>query len=240
MTALLVGGMAAAMVWMPVDWPGTVLWPLRIGFTMLALFGLAAAICSLVPRRDEAVDRLRAFTAGDHFDQDGFAFVTTILEEDELAYVQVVFQNQRDCKTIGRVVMKPVGPAFLETDFCAVLFEIACAPGAFGIARLPIAVPFEEQGEYHPWQVAASVEFPAGKGGLLRFGRGRAVGHLVSISPEDKVDQSAPIVARLLQEPPMMGFPCRVELLMPKGVLPKLPPGVEPEIKSLRRFSPKS
>jgi len=236
MTGLVIGGGGAAICWMPLDDPGPVLWSLRIGFTTLAVVGMVAFFFGLPPK-DEVTDHLRLLSKGKHFDQEGFAFLPTIAARNGVAYLEVLFQNQRDCKTIGRVVLQPHDDLFKESGFKAVGFEISCEPGAFGVARLPIAVPTDKQGYIHHWNVGAGVDFPAGKGGLLRFRRGLMVGRVDTITPAAQGAQAVVAIASLLILSPTISVPAQTALPMPIDVLAKVPDGLEPEIEVLKDMS---
>lgn len=236
MAALLVGGGGAAICWMPLDDAGAVLWSLRAGFTTLAALGFVGFFLALPPR-DEVTDHLRALSKGKHFDQDGFAFLPTVAARNGVAYLEVLFQNQRDCKMIGRVVLQPHSDLLRESGFKAVGFEIPCEAGVFGIARLPIAVPLDRQGCMHYWDVGAGVEFPGGKGGLLRFRRGLTVGRVDAVSPEAQGAQALVTIASLLVLSPSISVPARTSLAMPLDVLAHVPDGLQPEIEVLKDLS---
>jgi hypothetical protein len=217
---------------MPLDDPGPVLWTLRVGFTTLAVVGGVGFFLALPPK-DEAIDHLRALSKGKHFDQDGFAFLPAIAARSGVAYLEVLFQNQRDCKMISRVVLQPHSDLFRDSGFKAVGFEIPCDAGVFGVARLPISVPLDRQGHTHYWDVGAGVEFPDGKGGLLRFGRGLMVGRVNAVSPEAQRTQALVTIASLLVLSPSISIPARTNLAMPSNVLSDVPDGLAPEIEVL-------
>jgi hypothetical protein len=236
MAALLVGGGGAAICWMPLDDPGAVLWSLRAGFTTLAVVGFVGFFFSLPPK-DEVTDHLRLLSKGKHFDQEGFAFLPTVSARNGIAYLELLFQNQRDCNMIGHVVLQPQSDLFRESGFKAVGFEIPCEAGVFGIARLPIAVPLDKQGCMHYWDVGAGVNFPDGNGGLLRFGRGLMVGRVDAVSPEAQGTQALITIASLLVLSPSISVPARTNLAMPLDVLADVPDGLKPEIEVLKDLS---
>jgi hypothetical protein len=233
MAALLIGGIGAAIAWMPLDDSGTVLWSLRGGFTVLAVGGLIAYFFTFNPK-DEVTDHLRQLSKGKHFDLDGFAFLPTVVARNGVAYVEVLFQNQRDCAAIGRVLMVPLGRLFRDSGLKAVAFEVPCEPGVFGVARLPIPVPVAHQGEWEHWNVGAGIEFPNGKGGLLRFGHGLQVGRVDALSDGAQAMQLAATVASILVLSPSISVPAQTRHFMPEDVLAELPDGLEPEIEVLK------
>ncbi len=236
MTALVIGGGGAAICWMPLDTPGAILWSLRIGFTTLAVVGLVTFFFGLPPK-DEFTDHLRVLSRGKHFDQEGFAFLPTIAPRNGVAFVEVLFQNQRDCVINGRVVLQPHSDLFKESGIKAVAFEIPCEPGVFGVASMPIGVPLDKQGRLHYWMVGAGVEFPNGKGGLFRFGRGLNVGRVEAVSPEAQGADAMMAIASLLVLSPLISVPAQMGIHMPLEVLAEIPDGLEARIEVLKRLT---
>lgn len=233
MTAALIGGGGAAISWMPLDDPGAALWSVRIVFTIVAVLGLVLFVVGLPPQ-DELPDHLRLLSKGKHFDQDGFAFLPACSARDGVGYLEILFQNQRDCKMIGCVVLQPHADSFRETGCKAAYFEVYCEASAFGVARLPIAVPYDQQGQIHFFNVGVRVEFPGGKGGLLRFGRGLQVGVIDAASLAVACGKAPVSIANLLEVSPVVSFPARIGLLLPMDVLNKAPPGLSAEIELLK------
>jgi hypothetical protein len=224
----LVCPIVASIFWID-DRPTPLIWGLRIGFSALALIGLGMWWLGRIPP-DELPDHLAKLSKKQYFDADGFAFLPKIATGRGAAIIELYFQNQRDCDCIGRVALQPTGqlPGTLHRK--SIDFEIECPPGAFGVARLPIAVPPKWQGRRETLLVGAKVEFPDGKAGLLRHTPGLPVGELTGA--EEVFEVGTAIVSTLLLNP-MLPKTARVTLTFPEGVRQELPGGLKPKIEML-------
>jgi hypothetical protein len=167
---IIVAAIAAPVAWL-LDHPTGVTWAIRIGAPVLALFAVAV-ILKLNARADLAPDYLRQYCRT-FFNRDGFCFSIAISAIDRIAFMEAYFQNQYDKPSIGRIAVRPargfwMGRANIEW----ITYEIECAPGAFGVARIAIPIPRNLQGKRQTFEIGASVKYPAGKGRRLRFDDG--------------------------------------------------------------------
>jgi hypothetical protein len=223
-TAAVIGSI---VVW--IDEPNPIIWIFRIAFIILIVAGSVACYYSR-SRADEVVDYLRQMSNGQHFDQDGFAFLPVVSNRNGVAYLEILFQNQRDCRCEGRVLMEPLPELFAGYRLSGIAFSIPCEAGVFGVARIPIPAPVKSQGEATTWNVGASVKYPDGKKGLLRFGYGLSVGHVADQSWDNAI-----MIAGLLTMMPILKTPARATLTIPKGVAEHVPAGLKSEIQVLNK-----
>jgi hypothetical protein len=164
---LIIAGIAAALAWFA-DRPDAMTWGFRVGAPLVALLALGA-ILKLQFRRDHAPDYLRALT-GTYFNRGGFAFSIDVVEQEGIAFAEAWFQNQHERPCVGRIALRPARGFWLNrSNIEAITYEIECAPGAFGVARLALPLPQELQGKTQKFEVGASAKFPQGRGRRLRF-----------------------------------------------------------------------
>lgn len=207
--------------------PSSLVWVLRVGFIILLVLGSLACFYS-GNRNDEAFDYLRQISRGQHFDQDGFAFLPLLTSRKGVAYVEIFFQNQRDCRCEARVVMEALPIPFSGYRLNPIAFAIPCEAGVFGVARIPIPAPAKSQGKVNTWNVGASVKFPSGRGGLLRFGQGLSVGFVADQSWDNAI-----MIAGLLTLTPVLKTPARSKMAIPTDVMEQVPADLKPEIEVL-------
>lgn len=140
-------------------------------FTLMPLSLLAAAIIIMVKlsrRRDLAPDFLRQ-QFGSYLNCSGFAFTFTIHADEGTAYLVVHFQNQYARPCVGRIGLRHGRRSFQLPSAEVLNFEVTCESGAYGMARLPLPVPMNLQGERETFEISASASYPKGRGKRLRF-----------------------------------------------------------------------
>lgn len=228
---MFVGVIAAVIAWFT-DRPDAITWGFRLGGPALALLGLGL-ILKLHFRADLAPDYLR-----DHFqryfNRDGFCFALIGTEIEGIAYMDAYFQNQYDQPCFGRIAARPargflMGRVKIET----IIFEIECAPGGFGFARIAIPIPQELQGKRQSFEVGAFVHFANGKGRRLRFHDGV---FLRSDSDFGNSVGTALLVAGAATGAIVLKKPATTTVELPFGVAEDLPENLEPEIRTLWRL----
>jgi hypothetical protein len=158
-----------AVVWAD-DQPGQTTWALRIGGSVVA--GLAIIALFIPNRSDIAPDYLFRVAGNEFFDRDGFCFAFSAKAIDNLCHFEAYFQNRYDRPCTGRIALRPLEHLFANDEFEAITYEIECAPGAFGVARIPVPVPPSAQGKARTFQIGAAVVYPSGRGKALRFRSG--------------------------------------------------------------------
>lgn len=164
---MIVGAVLAAFAW-TADHPDAMTWALRIG-TLAAILLPLGLLLKLHYRHDLEPDYLRAVT-GNYFNRDGFCFAFAVTAIERTAFMEAYFQTQRDVPCVGRIAMRPNRDFWMSrAKIDAILFEIDCQPGAFGVARMAIPIPVDRQGKQQSFEVGAAVDYPAGKGRRIRY-----------------------------------------------------------------------
>lgn len=99
-----------------------------------------------------------------------FCFAISSGNRGDACDIPLWFQNRYDRPCRGRVALRP-GPGFFLTrpKFAAVMFDVTCPPGAFGVTRILMPVPAKLQGKRQKFEVGATAHFPNGQGNRLRF-----------------------------------------------------------------------
>lgn len=163
---------AAAFGWND-DRPTLTTWSFRVGGPLIAIAALAAFL-KLHFRRDQAPDYLSRVTPG-FFDRAGFCFAFTIRTESGYCFLDTHFQNRYERPCIARIGLRPTRGFFGRRDISAIAFEVACGSAAFGVSTVVLPVPKSRQGTRQKFEIGASVNYPDGRGRLLRFRDGMTI-----------------------------------------------------------------
>jgi hypothetical protein len=225
---MILASMAVAVAW-TVDRPDGVTWAFRIASPAVALLALGL-ILKLHFRKDLAPDYLRPI-AGTYYNRDGFCFTVTLSVADGVAYLDAYFQNQRDAPSRGRIALRP-GRGFWmgRAEISVIAYDIECAPGAFGVARVALPIPKPLQGKRQSFEVGASVKYPQGKGRLLRFHDGM---HLRANSDFGDAFRTAVTVAGAMGGAIVLSSPAKVKLTLPADIAETIPADAAPIVKTL-------
>lgn len=225
---LIIGTIGAAIAW-TINPPDSVTWGFRIGCPMLAILALGLFF-KLHFRADLAHDYLRD-QVGTYFNRDGFCFSFVATETDGIAYMDAYFQNQYDSTCLGRIALRPVRGFFMgRAKFETITYEIECASGAFGVARIAIPVPTKLQGKRQSFEAGASVDYPKGKGQRLRFHDG------VFLRTNTKFGNTvgtALTIAGAASGSIVLSRPATVTVALPNDVSEDPPDNLVPEIVTL-------
>jgi len=225
---LIVAPLVGIGAWMQ-DQPGAIAWSFRIGSIIAPVLALGT-ILKLHFRADVAFDYLRK-QAGTYFNRDGFCFALSAVAEDHIAYVVAHFQNQRDRPCRGRIALRPARGFFLgRANLDVIVFDIECAPAAFGMARLAVPLPENLQGKRQAFEVGASVDHLDEKGQTLRFHDGV---FLRTNSNFGNPFGTAVAVAGLLGGAVVINQPAKATIQLPIGVAESLEGSEMPEIVTL-------
>ena len=225
---LIAGVIAGAIGWFS-DRPDAVAWGLRIGGPTLAVLALGL-IFKLQFRSDLARDYLREH-ARKYFNRDGFCFAFGSSKDNGVGYIEAYFQNQHDQPCIGRIALRPArGFLMGRVKIDAVTFEIACAPAAFGVARIAIPISEKVQGKRQAFDVGASVDYPNGKGQRLRFHDG------IFLRANTNFGNSLGTtltIAGAAAGSIVLSKPANATIKLPVGVAEDIPDDLLPEINTL-------
>jgi hypothetical protein len=168
---MIIGMLGSVLAWMM---DGST-WRSLAGFPTMALGALAILLWSLT-RKDKFPDLLRK-ACGGYFERDGFCFAIIPVASEGQCRLDVYFQNrfERDCR--AQVVIRPSQQFFLNRrPIESLTVEIECEGGAYGVARVPWAVPARLQGKKQSFDVGAHAEYPSGRGAMIRYRDGVHVG----------------------------------------------------------------
>lgn len=150
-------------------------WWFRIGAPVVLILTTALFLRSK-RRGDQVPDFLSQF-AGNFFERDGFAFVVTTEVHAGMCHLCVWYQNryERDCKAevMVRTSERWLAPQRHLPD---ARVKIMCPPAGFGKALVPWPLPLKLQGRRILLDVMARRKYPHGRGRLIRYKPGLAVG----------------------------------------------------------------
>jgi hypothetical protein len=221
---IFLGLIGAFIVWAGKGIPLTPLvWSLRFLLPLL-VFASAAALIWAARRPDRAPDFIRRFFRRP-FERNGGCFYILPSVRDGICYLNVAFQNQYEKPCHLRVVAQsPIEPIGIAID-------IPCAGGAFGLIRVPIAVPAKLQGKSVSFNVSAATNYSSGKGQLLRFKNGMRVGQANSSG----LGTAAVTLGLLTVGVLAVGssHPASATLPLPTSVAESLPPNLQPDLQTL-------
>jgi len=180
---LVILGGIGGITWLMQANPGeTWIWWWRVG-SALSVGIPSILLIREAFRKDLAPDYLHQLM-GDYFERNGFCFAACLENADQGCQLELYFQNQYEgfCKAV--VWLVPTKDVFVDrSGLGEKKFEIDCGPGAFGKVTEDISVPSQLKGETTRWDVTANVEYPQGRGRLLRYRNGMRVSASRESSP---------------------------------------------------------
>ena len=173
---VLAGPLAAMVAWFATeDPPSYTTLGFRIGAPLFTLASVAMLLY-LHFKKDKVPDFLSK-KARTFFENDGFCFTLVPTVKDAVCEIQVIFQNRYSKSSNAQIVIQPSIGYFVTRDNAdCISININCEPAAYGIAYVPLSVPAKHQGTTQTFDVGAAVEYPEGRGSLLRFRDGLPVG----------------------------------------------------------------
>jgi hypothetical protein len=213
---IMFGGAVAGVTLLD-DKPNATVWNLRAVSAVVTLVGLIGFF-ALHFRRDRVPDFLRNYSRG-CFDRSGLCFSFEPTVRNNCCYLRVLFQNRFEHPCRAQIALRPakVFGTFASADFPASALDFDCPAAGFGLAMLPLPIPKKSQGKRQTFQGGATVEYPVGKGRMLRFGSSRV------LTVRSNADFSNPFYGRLtilatLTGSMLISRPARVTFLLPKDV----------------------
>lgn len=212
------------------DRPDRTTWIIRFAAPAIGLL-ILAILLKVHFRKDCEPDYLR-MAFGNYFNRDGFCFAITASTLNGVCQLHTHFQNQHERPCVGRIALRPSRGFFLtRAKIAAIMFEVQCEGGAFGVATLPIPLPHEVLGSAQSFDVAAWVSYPQGRGRRLRF----RDGILVRGNTEMGVAVSTGLIVAgaLAGMIVMPSSPAKMTIQLPDEAAEELPPGCEPLTRML-------
>src|SRR5687768_1697584 len=206
--SVILGAFAALMFWVAPQQPGDVVWAFRFGLPALVLF-----VCWVLvrnARRVEVLPDILRDAAGDYLERDGLCFAPRIEAADGVCRVVVFFQNRYERACTTQIALLPGGSSFsiARLNILNVNVQFECQGGAFGVLRVPLAIPAAYQGKTIRYDVTAKTRFPEGRGKLLRYRSGAGVGPVRAAGTEQMLEAFSAFSLP----------PTRVELALPSDV----------------------
>jgi hypothetical protein len=225
------GGIAAPIAWTD-DKPNAVTWSIRLGGLVVVAVGvllfLRVHFC-----RDVVPDFLHRLS-NSFFDRGGFCFAFDVKVVDGVCLLNTYFQNRHAGRCHGKIALRPARGFFMSRPtFEAIGIVIDCEPAAFGVARVPIPVPASSQAKRMTFEVGASVDYPDGKGRVLRFRDGIV---LRTNSNFGNAFGTSLAVAGLLTGQLVLATPATITLELPAEVAEDVPADRPVEVQTFWRL----
>lgn len=163
---------------------------------------------------------------GAYYERTGLCFaIEPIVVEGVFAF-RVWFQNKYDRPCQGRVLISPGRDFFLQKKVEQVLhIGVEVGPGALCCVTMPFAVPHKSQGGKTQLSVAADVEYPQGKGKMVRFRDGMTAGAIRG-KIDLVIDAIGPFVLHSYK-------PASLKLSLPQAVAVEVPSRAKPKVEAL-------
>jgi hypothetical protein len=150
-------------------------WAAFAGMLTLAIGSLGVLLWSLF-RRDKVPDSLKEIS-GPILERDGFCFKVIASPVKGRCYLDLHFQGRYDHPCRALVVLQPSKGFFLSRpDLASMTVEVECPAGGYGVTSLPWPVARKFQGKTQSLDVGADVQYPEGRGTMIRYRGGIQVG----------------------------------------------------------------
>ena len=143
-------------------------WPAFGGMLALMLGSLGLLVWSLF-RRDKAPDFLKK-VPGKLLERDSLCFKVLANSVKGRCYLDLHFQGRYDRPCRAIVVLQPSKGFFLtRPGLASMTVDIDCPAGGYGVTSVPWPVAKKYQGKFQSLDVGADVEYPEGRGKMIRY-----------------------------------------------------------------------
>lgn len=143
------------------------------GLIAVGVIGLAIVVWALM-RRDRAPDFLRQ-RFRNPFECNGLFFMVMFETHDEIAHLVIAFQNRYSRPCIPTIKLTHQ-VRFRQLPLELPPIEFAVDGGEFGVCRMPINIPEQLRGCELSFDLTGRNHFPEGRGRMLLFRDGMAIG----------------------------------------------------------------
>jgi hypothetical protein len=205
-------------------------WLFRIGWPVFGLFLLGVLVWAQYRRSkvpDILTQRCKKF-----FEKDGFCFILVPESREGVCLLNVWYENryERSCESV--LVVKPAKGFFLtRQDIQGLVVKVNCGPAGFGVHSVPFPIPLPYQGTRQKFEIGASTYYPQGRGKMVRYRGGMAVGE--AENNWKKGFKTVLTVAGLAAGHIVISSPAIFTVQLPANVAAEIPEGFEPEAKEL-------
>ena len=188
--------------------------------SLVVCLGSIVLLVWLGRRKDHAPDYLKQMFK-QRYDCAGLGLAAETDAADGIGYFNIYFQNRFERACQAKVVIKRShGLALTEKARVCVSAILSCPGGAFGVARVPLAVPTKHQGRNRRFELTVEVSYTSGQGKQLRFGKGKTVG---GAGASGTVVIFAALLGGIAGAAAIAGRAARFTMRYPQGVAEQLP-----------------
>jgi hypothetical protein len=210
-------GCVGALTWLAEPPPGET-WQYKVRWISLALIILPIPVLVWANQRKDKVPDILRKRFNDYFERDGFCFAIQPEVKDGFCQLAVYFQNRYEKQCLVSIALTPSSFFFKSNAPIQTLaFGINCEGASFGRVSTRWPVPVESQGKKASLDVAASVEYPNGRGKLLRYRDGLRVG-----AAKAEFWREGLIVIGAMSGAIVISKPARMEFVLPSGIASEL------------------
>lgn len=110
------------------------------------------------------------------FERDGFCFRLKPYVKEGVMFVLVAFQNRYDKHCKAYLALKLFSGLLEKDTLMQKILDIECPPAGYGTVNFPCAIPQKFQGKRARIEMGVDINYPEGKGKMLRFRDGIHVG----------------------------------------------------------------
>ncbi|MCA9279075.1 MAG: hypothetical protein H6815_13950 [Phycisphaeraceae bacterium] len=208
--------------------PTALTWSVRIASILVCSVSILL-LSYLMLRRDKVPDYLRRIDRA-YYNCRGLCFAVASHNASGIGCIDIYYQNMHENPCFGQIALRLtpslIGGRWIPEPIHAMF---VCDPAAYGLVRVPIAIPEKKQGRVQYFDVGAEVEYPNGRGALLRFRNGRLMRTNTNFSNPTK--QSLGFLGLFVLSPllALMARSDRVKVTLPESVTSTLPDHVQQE-----------
>lgn len=208
---LIFSGLAACLFWAITPMrPFDGFWIGRITCTSLAV--ISAGILIWAKTLKSKAPDLLAKNSKHYFERNGFCFAVIPQISDRGSVLSIYYQNRyaQPCK--AKVMLSPLNVAFKDvSDLPEIEVAVDCLGGEYGRMFCNFGLPLRFKGQKILWNIAATSDYPEGRGELLRLRDGLRVGTVAKVSTGQELAKTVGyLVFHVPKEKParlMMKFP---------------------------------